>query len=184
MRLWSWKTNSNWLLLNMHKSLEFHLSNGNVLKTLEDIYRALYTMSNEEYHRHVTAAKNDFAVWIRDCLKDPELAEDMCHAQNTLDARTIIAARLRVIKAKHIKRKQDQFWKNLMADTTMGDPVKETLARIEYVKQLIRRDDFKTAHSVLNEVPKVYSQIAQEDKRRHELLYQIIKLKDYVEAFV
>ena len=162
------------------------LKEGTVVRSLKDLHHAFYTMSDTMYRYHARQDHNDFSVWIRTALKDKELAHDIKAAKNKVQARTLVALRLRELKTKDIKRKQHQFWKELMTPKSKQelDPIRETQARIEYIKQLIRHDDFRGAYAVVKDIPQVYSKIDKDDRRRHELLYQIIKLKDYVEAFV
>lgn len=156
--------------------------------SLHDLHHAFYTMSDKTYAYH--AQRHDFSKWISGVLKDNELANDLIAAKTRVEARAIVAARLRELKAKHIKIKHHKFWNELMAGKKGKskvpelDPVAETQARITYIKQLIRHDDFRAAYTVVKDIPHVYSKIDKDDQRRYELLYEIVKLKDYVEAFV
>jgi len=58
-----------------HPQHYFYLSNGLVLKSLEDFKSALFNMADAVFYSHVSSDRNDFANWVRDVLKDSELAD-------------------------------------------------------------------------------------------------------------
>jgi hypothetical protein len=55
----------------------FWLCNGQTLKNLEELEKALETIDNGVFSYHVNAEKNDFANWIKDIFMDIELAEKL-----------------------------------------------------------------------------------------------------------
>ncbi len=55
----------------------FYLHDGRVLNSLEDLKKALNNMSDDTWRHHVRGDNNDFANWIRDCLNDYLLSEQV-----------------------------------------------------------------------------------------------------------
>ncbi len=54
----------------------FWLNDGSILKGLNDLQKALETMSSEQYNYHTNDHGNDFVQWIRNVLKDDALAQE------------------------------------------------------------------------------------------------------------
>lgn len=55
----------------------FWASNGAVLRTLVDLRNELEKMTAEEFSKHATAEKNDFAAWVGTALEEATLAKAM-----------------------------------------------------------------------------------------------------------
>lgn len=53
----------------------FNLSNGVVIQSLYQLSDALKAMDDELFDKHVAEEKNDFAIWVKNTLKNEELAE-------------------------------------------------------------------------------------------------------------
>ncbi len=56
------------------KGEEFIFRNGSTACDIEELLQRLKEISDDEFYSHVTFYKNDFANWIRDVLKNKELA--------------------------------------------------------------------------------------------------------------
>lgn len=56
------------------KEHRFVLLTGKEIKSLEELEAALEIMSGSVFRHHVTEYRNDFANWIKDILKDDDLA--------------------------------------------------------------------------------------------------------------
>jgi len=58
---------------------EYHfvLKNGEKLKDLKDLLKALEKMPEDMFRHHVNNARNDFSAWINDVFKDNHLAEEL-----------------------------------------------------------------------------------------------------------
>lgn len=56
------------------------------IKNLIDLRIELENMSEKEFSHHVNSNKNDFSLWVRDCVGDDKLAKDLSHA----DSRNVI----------------------------------------------------------------------------------------------
>ncbi len=76
----------------------FWMSNGQVLKNLDELYKALSKAKKEIYKYHVNTEKNDFSNWVRDILGDKKLAEDLLKTKSKKDAVTKIRQRLQYLK--------------------------------------------------------------------------------------
>jgi hypothetical protein len=55
----------------------FWLKSGKPLKNLHELREELKMLGDVLFRHHVTAEKNDFANWVRDCLKNKELAKEL-----------------------------------------------------------------------------------------------------------
>lgn len=53
----------------------FKLRNGQELKSLNDLRKALGYMTEEEWNHHVNEVKNDFATWVKEALQNQEIYE-------------------------------------------------------------------------------------------------------------
>jgi hypothetical protein len=60
-------------LLSFEQS--FHLSNGKVLRSFNELVDYVKEMPTEVYNYHVNDLKNDFANWINDVINEPKLAK-------------------------------------------------------------------------------------------------------------
>jgi hypothetical protein len=55
----------------------FYACNGVILKDKYELFEFLKTIDEATFSAHVNVEKNDFANWIRDVLKDENLAKKM-----------------------------------------------------------------------------------------------------------
>jgi len=55
----------------------FWVHNGPIVRNLYELEKAMGHMDNGTFMHHAYNSRNDFANWVRDILKDGELAEDM-----------------------------------------------------------------------------------------------------------
>lgn len=62
------------ILKNVDQDHYFHVANGTIIRSLLEMDEALTQMSEETFHYHVNPSKNDFANWIRNTIKDEDLA--------------------------------------------------------------------------------------------------------------
>ena len=52
----------------------FWINNGPIIRNLQEMADALNYMEDQTFMHHINKDKNDFANWVRDVLKDEELA--------------------------------------------------------------------------------------------------------------
>ncbi len=55
----------------------FYIHNGPTLKNLYDLEYYLGTMTDNQFSYHTTDGRNDFASWVRDVLREGELASEL-----------------------------------------------------------------------------------------------------------
>lgn len=72
----------------------FVLCTGGVIKSIKELALALDYLSDEEFRHHVNNERNDFSNWIRDVLKEDELAKQISAVQDKKYIQLIILKHL------------------------------------------------------------------------------------------
>lgn len=85
-------------LSGVEQSVAFYVKEGGAINSLEELASALVAMDDKTYGFHVDPDKNDFANWIRDVLKDQNLAKDIVRARNRLSAAKKVSSRVQLLK--------------------------------------------------------------------------------------
>jgi hypothetical protein len=67
---------------------------------MKELVEGLNTMSDDTYTYHVNAEKNDFCNWVRDIIKDEELATNLLQATSRMTAAQCAASRLAFLTDK------------------------------------------------------------------------------------
>lgn len=70
----------------------FYVTNGLVIDDLLGLVDALDTMTDDVFYHHVNDERNDFANWVKEIMKEAELAEKIM-SQNTPDRCQIVILR-------------------------------------------------------------------------------------------
>jgi hypothetical protein len=60
--------------------LRLWLSDGRVIKNIEELYKAVKNMKNNVYNEHVSSSKNEFADWVGEILGQESLASELAKA--------------------------------------------------------------------------------------------------------
>jgi hypothetical protein len=70
---------------------QFYAHDGRVLKNLWDLYAYLKNCEESEFRHHVDGSKNDLAAWVRNVIKDEDLASymDYCLARGAMANRLL-----------------------------------------------------------------------------------------------
>ncbi|MEK6947449.1 MAG: DUF5752 family protein [Nanoarchaeota archaeon] len=55
----------------------FWVNNGPIIRNLQEMADTLSYMKNETFKHHVNEEKNDIANWVKDVLRDEELADEI-----------------------------------------------------------------------------------------------------------
>ena len=55
----------------------FFLSNGIVIKSLYQLADAIQVMDEQLFEKHVSPKHNDFASWVKDCVRNEELSSKL-----------------------------------------------------------------------------------------------------------
>ncbi len=82
-------------LISVNDASCFWVNNGPILRNLKDLRDALLTMSKETFRYHVNEEKNDFAVWVREVLKDTALANKLAKVKTLKTAAKTVEKRLK-----------------------------------------------------------------------------------------
>ena len=61
--------------------VSFWLCTNESLRSINDVYEALERASDEVFRYHVNRDKNDFEVWIREVIKDKDLAREIARVK-------------------------------------------------------------------------------------------------------
>jgi hypothetical protein len=75
----------------------FILVTGVPLKNLKELANSIETMNDWVFNHHVNDTRNDFSTWVKDILKEDELAEEIRQLRNMRDVE------LRILKHLVIK---------------------------------------------------------------------------------
>jgi hypothetical protein len=81
-------------LSNVRSNERFILADGRHLQNLVELGQALKGMDPHVFSHHVTAHKNDFSQWVRDCVKDHGLAEGLKHAKTNEEAYRMVSSHI------------------------------------------------------------------------------------------
>ncbi|MFH1521590.1 MAG: DUF5752 family protein [archaeon] len=65
------------LIKNVPGHKVFFCNDGSTFNNLEELRKALISMSDETFNYHVNSEKNDFANWIYDVIGDIKLANNL-----------------------------------------------------------------------------------------------------------
>ena len=82
------------VLKPVHQSLAFRTKTGIIISSLPQLHKAIRTMDPQTFNHHVTNARNDFAQWVADVHKDPDLAIALQAATTPISTAHVIGARI------------------------------------------------------------------------------------------
>jgi len=78
----------------------FWCHDGNLLKNLRELEKALVDMSDETFHYHLGEGRNDFGNWARDVVGDDKLANDLSKAKSRIQASKAVTQRISFLQSK------------------------------------------------------------------------------------
>jgi hypothetical protein len=78
----------------------FWVHNGPIVRYLYELEIAIEHMNNETFKYHVHNSRNDFANWIRDVIKDEELADIMLKVKSKDEILKKVRNRIKFIERK------------------------------------------------------------------------------------
>lgn len=78
----------------------FHVCDGTSIKNLEELGARLKRMSPMAFSHHVNSKKNDFAVWVRDCVSDASLCDRLMSSQDQKEMCVYVGEAIAKIKAE------------------------------------------------------------------------------------
>ncbi len=95
----------------------FLTKSGVWLRNIYELNNSLEYLDEETFNHHVNESKNDFVSWIRDVIKDKELAKEVAYSHSRVELRSIISRRIRELeeiivkeelKEEHKEEKKEQ----------------------------------------------------------------------------
>ncbi|MBD3204483.1 hypothetical protein GF327_09405 [Candidatus Woesearchaeota archaeon] len=84
------KKNSSKKLKNAKPDNYFILVTGALLKNLKELAHSFDTMNKWVFDHHVNEQRNDFSTWIRDILKEEDLAEEIRYIRDMKEMQVLI----------------------------------------------------------------------------------------------
>ena len=72
----------------------FRVANGTVIKGLKELDNSLENIGEETFRYHVNDYRNDFSTWIRDTIKDEELANQLLLTKDKSRTQVLVLRRI------------------------------------------------------------------------------------------
>lgn len=88
------------LLADVPEDKRFRCSDGRVFKNLSELENALNGMTAETFRYHSSEGRSDFANWVRDVIRDEELARNLSESNNAAKAARSVRERIAWLKGK------------------------------------------------------------------------------------
>lgn len=86
------------ILSNTPPEKAFWVNNGPVLKSVIELATAAKKLTPRQFAHHVNSAKNDFARWVEDVIRDSELAKRLRHVKTGDELARVVRNRLRQLQ--------------------------------------------------------------------------------------
>ncbi|TAL57528.1 MAG: hypothetical protein EPN86_01885 [Nanoarchaeota archaeon] len=161
------------------ESITLWLSNGMVVKSLDDLSEAVSAMSEATFHYHVNVERNDFANWIQDVIGDKDLAMKLSKVHKRTDFYSLLKSHLATAKkpesSKYVFKDDTKkyAYMGLRGEVTSLDPIMERIGYISASKgRKITREPKESIPDssvrALNEPNTAHPQPAQRAEARKE----------------
>ncbi|MBI2550349.1 hypothetical protein HYV83_04180 [Candidatus Woesearchaeota archaeon] len=82
------------ILSNTSPERAFWVNNGPILKSVIELATAAKKLTPQQFAHHANNAKNDFAKWAEDVIRDSELAKKLRQIKTREDLEKAVANRL------------------------------------------------------------------------------------------
>ena len=86
------------ILSNAAPGKVFWVNNGPVLKSIIELATAAQKLAPQQFMHHVNSAKNDFAKWVDEVIRDSELAKRLTHVKTKDELAHVVKNRLRQLQ--------------------------------------------------------------------------------------
>ena len=86
------------ILSNTPPDKAFWVNNGPVLKNIIELAAAAKKLTQQQFMHHVNSAKNDFAKWVDEVIRDSELAKQLRRIKTKDEIAHIVTNRLRQLQ--------------------------------------------------------------------------------------
>jgi hypothetical protein len=87
-------------LANVNPKFYFWVCDGQIIKNLQELSKALSKMNNNVFRYHVNKDRNDFKAWVKDVLHEPSLVREISKCKNAKTMATAVKKRLDYLKKK------------------------------------------------------------------------------------
>lgn len=78
------KTKAKEVLGEVRPDWSFWMTNGQILKNLEEFSEALKNIDVKTFKYHVNKEKHDFAIWVKEVINDKDLAKTLGKNRKTM----------------------------------------------------------------------------------------------------
>ena len=86
------------ILSNTAPDKAFWVNNGPVLKNVIELATTAAKLTPQQFMHHVNNAKNDFAKWVGEVIRDSELAQQLKRVKTKEDLARVATNRLRQLQ--------------------------------------------------------------------------------------
>ncbi|MBI4449199.1 hypothetical protein HY641_04195 [Candidatus Woesearchaeota archaeon] len=95
-------------MVQVHSDHMFFVCDGTTIRNLEELGARLKRMSPQAFAHHVTSTRNDFAMWVRDCIGDAVLSSRLLYSTDQKEMCQIIGAGIAKQKARAGESKRQE----------------------------------------------------------------------------
>ena len=88
------------LIKDVKRGKVFHTADGKNVKNIKDLHKAIITMKDKDFNRHVNAGKHDFSSWIQDVHGHVTLANKLFVARSLSEVQQVVGEELSTIFKK------------------------------------------------------------------------------------
>ncbi len=92
------KQDAGRFLVSVPEENVFRCCDGRILRNMYELSQAFSNMGDEIFAYHSNTEKNDFSKWVRDVIKDEELAMGLAKSRNQSQAAKAVADRMSFFK--------------------------------------------------------------------------------------
>ncbi len=86
------------ILSNVPPEKSFWVNNGPVLRNVIELATAAKKLAPQQFIHHINNAKNDFAKWVDDVIRDSELAKQLRRIKTKDELAHVVKNRLRQLQ--------------------------------------------------------------------------------------
>ncbi|GIU70007.1 MAG: hypothetical protein KatS3mg002_1243 [Candidatus Woesearchaeota archaeon] len=106
-------------LMDVSPENYFRLSDGRVIKNLEDLYYVVNSSDDSLFYEHVNSDKNDFVNWIKGCIKYVELGNKLSPIKDKQSFLKILLDEITILKNPKLSETMNFFSENYDGSNTV-----------------------------------------------------------------
>ncbi len=151
----------------------FRLADGRVIRNLEELYAVIRDSGDTVFYDHVTPERNDFASWIKECVKHHELSNKLLPLKDRQSFMNVISQELDLLKNPKLAETMKFFSDDYaivkenssapspsQAQNQQSDPVKPVQANNTYTAQQFFQQP--SPDNIILDFEQVLTQLVQE----------------------